>query len=121
MAMLYLIATPEAISYCGDILERFGELLPITLEGQPGYYLWNNTNQRSDLLDQKLCEYDSGRLAKVVFDPEKLTTPMIFCIPEYPKLNLVLTGLDDDEMDFYARYHQHGLTGLTFKTLWAAQ
>jgi hypothetical protein len=108
----------------GSLFKELGEVLPITIDGEPHHVL--NVLKVVDALDLKRSEYRTfyqDRIAAVdryVFDPERLKDESIFMIPQLLSSLMVVSGQADARKDFWRRVRQGKFEGLLFYSLWSA-
>jgi hypothetical protein len=119
----WLACGATVVEQIGDLMERDGELLPIRIEGVAGeHVLWHITRSVIALDEQKTTWEWYGKTRGVpiryVFDPNVLSEPMLFRMPNLPSQVFAATDAGHTNADFFRRYHELGLKGLTFKPVW---
>ncbi len=102
-----------------------GELLPITIEGEPGnFFIYNATNGKDVFDAEKAPLRINGPLREIAnyaFKPERFGEECIFKIPEDSYIRtycLERTG-DADQGEFKALVERHLLTGIEFELVWS--
>jgi hypothetical protein len=106
------------------IMERDGELLPITIEDRPGdHFVWNVTRSL-DALDENATKWEwygatRGSPIAPVFRRELLERPCVFKVPPLTTYVFVASGIEPAEEDFYVQYKKARLKGLEFKPVWS--
>ncbi len=113
-----LVLNRKAKDTIGAFLEQYGELLPLACDD--GEFWTLNVTCMIDALDEAkssvMRSNDPGRLLmihKYVFRPETLENAVIFRIPQYARGSIFVTT------PFVELIKSSGLTGLTFKQIWA--
>ena len=109
----------------GDLLERSGELLPLTHKGEQFYVV--NVTECINVLDDENTEWVYGRttgakidIKRYAFHANRLTETPLFKIPETCRAEiLTFEGLKAPEDEFKFRVESSGLTGLIFDELWS--
>lgn len=112
-----------------NMLAICSELLPIKTENGDDLHIVNVTQCLSVLDVGKTVRdksWDSvrqvpapGRIVKYEFHANRLNHSPLFKIPEEINCSIFThTGTQAPEDDFYAIYHQLGLTGLKFEKVW---
>ncbi len=101
------------------------ELLPIFLEDGTELFILNVTDC-INALDQKKSEFDlydngeRGRILKYSFHRDRFSESSIFKIPETSKTEiLTYSGVKSEEDEFYSKYLQTDLRGLTFEEIYS--
>jgi len=105
-----------------EMFDAVGELLPITCEGEP--YELVNILRRIDPIDREIAipkllanKWTVG-FEKYAFVPSKLLGESIFTIEEEAGALFTVSDHGDAERDFYRRYRELGLKGLSFELVW---
>jgi hypothetical protein len=112
-----LVVRETVVSCLGDLLNEYGELLPLDV---PGESLWLfNATRVIDCLDHEqtqVTRFSSGRLMSIdrhVFRPEAIAGVMIFKIPDLRSSSLYFAR------DFVELWRDTKLTGLDFDLVWS--
>ena len=109
------------------ILERSGELLPLTHEGEMFYLV--NVLECVNCLDHDATEWTVDKttgerigIERFKFMPARMGESTLFKLPENSRGRvLTVTGIKDPEDEFKFAVEQAGLTGLLFKELWSTE
>lgn len=114
----FLMMDEVAATACRPALERFGEIIPLHLEGGENIYMYNpmSTLEQS-AIDWTKTRGKLGVYSNVTLHREAIPSPSIFRLPKMSGLYVSSQMLKDDD-DFLYLYRRHGLTGLYFKKLW---
>lgn len=107
------------------LMHRFGELLPIHIEGESAsHFIWNVTATNSSFYQASTIRrrYPNGTYgmpAKYGFHGDRLTHSGVFKSEGLPSSMLLVARVEaDPESDVYMRYLSLGCTSLEFKLLW---
>jgi len=108
----------------GGLIERFGELLPIHIEGESSpHFIWNVTvtNASFDEASTIRTRYPNGTYGmptKYAFRGDHLVHSGVFKSQGLPPSMLLVARVDADPgADFYARYLALKCKGLEFRSL----
>lgn len=108
------------------LLNRTGELLPLTIKGKPA--LFHNIIGYADCVDDGKSVWRDlipGEVRAIVspsFKVDKVPLGLLFCIKPFPGPEFVATDPSlSAEKDFYQWYHQQNYTGLQFKLQWDSE
>jgi hypothetical protein len=118
------VCSDRAKELVGFILERFGELLPISIEGEAKpHYLYNVTNCSDDYMDAKnSLKYELvGRtiLSTPAFRPQKIKSQYVFKIPRnLARAIYCVEGGTSEKNELKHLVKKHNLTGLKFELAW---
>ena len=107
-----LALSPQAYNGLSGFLTGFGELLPITLNGDT-WHIWNATTLADDCIDVTSSEQvirDDKVTGIKQLDFLEHSTPSIFKIAYDKRVRIFCTS------EFKNLYQSLGLTGLTFNT-----
>jgi hypothetical protein len=122
----WFACSAETVVRFGGLLERFGELLPIEIEGEERpHFIWNvtATNASFDEANTVRKRYPNGTFGmptKYVFHAEAVRHSGVFKSAGLPPSMLLVAHADSSSAgDFYATYAAQGCEGLEFKLLWA--
>jgi len=115
----------NALSVVKPVMPNDTEYFPVSVEDEGEVY-YANLMVKVDALDADNCSWrkESDGKRKIIlgyqFHAEKLeSVPCLFKIPEHRYTRLfTVTNRSVQADDFYTRYHDAGLTGLTFEKLW---
>jgi hypothetical protein len=119
------ICDEKARNELADVLEMSGELLPLSLDGEPLYLM--NVLGCYNALDSEKSEWHGrvgpgGRLKKFVFHPNRIPDVPLFKIPEMPRtVILTAVGAHDKAYEFKTRVEKANLKGLVFEELWRSE
>lgn len=115
----------------GPVMEKCGEFLPVSIEGENGiHYIYNVTNSVSCLdlvhsiwncdVDDKdeLEDPPSALLAEPAFDIRKVENKTIFKIPENSEIYCAEDSTGSSRKAFKALVEHHKLSGLRFELAW---
>lgn len=112
-----------------NILDGHGEYLESILDDTDEKLITFNPLEIYDCLDLENTVFETynfrGKISNVAvdihsFDIEKIGDSSIFKLPgRYVYPTYVVTGLHDEEKDFYLQYKKLGLTGLDFELVWS--
>jgi hypothetical protein len=111
----------------GEIIERSGEMLKAKLDGTDEMIYVLNPTACYNCLDRHntVAEWTpDGTVAvqvkKYAFHVDRIGDCNLFKIPEMKRVGLfAISGRDEPEDEFYAQYHDMGLTGLKFEEVWS--
>jgi hypothetical protein len=107
-----------------SILERAGELLPISVSGERVWCL--NVTECVNCLDHPKVEWLYGqeskrpfRISKFAFRRDMMPESSIFKIPETVRGTVLThTGLLEEDDDFFLQVTRHKMTGIRFELLY---
>lgn len=103
------------------VMEKFGWIVPVEVEGISGYDLWVPG------IEIDVFDFENGAkpgpmsFKGVEIKGELLQRPQVFRIPQLRTKQFLSTGYDDTTDDFYHLYHELGLTGLEFRPVWESE
>ena len=113
-----LVVSRKAKDMIGAFLEQYGELLPLVCDDREFWTL--NVTCMIDALDETKSVLHRSKqdgsiliISKYAFHPEALKTATIFRLPQYARGSFYVTT------PFVELIKSSGLTGLTFKQIWA--
>ncbi|EDM29747.1 hypothetical protein LNTAR_18393 [Lentisphaera araneosa HTCC2155] len=111
------------------VLRNHGEFLESILEDTESEIIIYNPLKMYDCLDFDNTTFETdevgGDITNIAvdihaFDLEKIGDSSIFKLPgRYVHPTYVVTGLHDEEKDFYLQYKKLDLTGLDFELVWS--
>ena len=121
------VCNQRAMEMAQGVLEEAGELLPVTIEREPGNYFIYNVTNCLNVLDHARSKWQPygpdgkfKRLLEPVFIAERFGDESVFKFPEDPITSYCFErGGDGDEEGFKALVERDGLTGLEFKLVWS--
>lgn len=112
-----------------NILEASGECLESILDDTDEKLITFNPLVIYDCLDLENTVFETynfrGKISNIAvdihsFNLDKIGDSSIFKLPgRYVHPTYVVTGLHDEEKDFYVQYKKLGLTGLDFELVWS--
>jgi hypothetical protein len=122
------VCTEQARALSGHALEKSGEFLPVTIEGEKGvYYIFNVTNC-GPFMDpiRSIWEYDFEEpdpnlrmLVAPAFRPNKIAKETVFKIPEDSGNTIYCVERPGPlKSEFKRLVEYHKLTGLKFELAW---
>lgn len=120
----------KAMELAGEALEMSGELLPVTVEGDPGEFAIFNVTNCINALDKKKSTYrplgknaEFMQLHGKVFHPDRFEEATIFKIPDDGAVttHCFERSGDSEDGEFKALVEANKLTGLEFKLIWDSQ
>ena len=117
----FLICSSSITERLKDCTEGDLQVVPVCVDGESDYDLWNITNF-VDCLDKKETTYRQSPFenlpAKWVFLTDRLTRPMLFRVPSLPSIPLLVTSVGEARRDFYRQYRKMRMTGIKFELVW---
>ena len=121
------VCNERALEHVQGCLEEAGELLPVSIEREPGeFFIFNVTNCINVLDHEKSSWRGYGpnnmfkRLTTPVFIPERFGDESIFKFPEACATTYCLERSGEyREGEFKALVEHHGLTGIEFRLVWS--
>lgn len=119
------VVDATAAEELADLLEKSGELLPLTVNGEQFYVV--NVTQCFDVLDHDHTKWKHrskrSSIDRFAFCADRLSVVSpLFKIPENNRSDiLTIEGLKDPQDEFKARVEQKGLKGLKFIEIWSTE
>ena len=118
----FLVASPVTTETFMDCIRTDVQILPVGVDASDeDYCLWNIVNF-TDAIDPERTAFGPPPFQSIpsvwAFKADRLSRAMLFRDQRCPAILLVTTGVGDPDTDFYRRYHDLGMKGLTFDLLW---
>lgn len=122
------VCSSKAYEFAGETLEMSGELLPVSVEDEPGEFFIYNVTNCINVIDKKKSVWRAldkagtyKELQTMVFHPERFGEETIFKIPEDGGVGIYCLERsgDPDDGEFKALVENHELLGLSFDLVWS--